>query len=138
MKKAQVKTLSTERLVEEFGILSASHGRDIEGAKPKVANRKFDVLVEIQRELRIRGVEAQRQLLRLLDDTEPGTRYWVSSFALEFAPSGRAGACRTRKNPQKSGGFYRRVDIEGVEGRYLQERLNPWLYLFEGACLAGG
>ncbi|HYO73654.1 MAG TPA: DUF2019 domain-containing protein [Archangium sp.] len=87
MKKAQLKTLSTERLVEEFGLLSAGHGRDIEGAKPKAANRKFDVLVEIQRELRNRGVEAQRQVLRLIDDAELGTRYWVSSFALEFAPT---------------------------------------------------
>lgn len=87
MKKAQLKTLSTERLVEEFGTLSAGHGRDIEEARPKAANRKFDVLVEIQRELRSRGVEAQRQVLRLIDHVEPGTRYWVSSFALEFAPS---------------------------------------------------
>ncbi|MCY1074686.1 DUF2019 domain-containing protein [Archangium lansingense] len=87
MKKAQWKTLSTERLVEEFGTLSAEHGRDIEGAKPKAANRKFDVLVAIRRELRERGPEAQRQLLKLMDSPEPGTRYWVASYALEFAPS---------------------------------------------------
>lgn len=87
MKKAQWKTLSTERLVEEFGTLSAGHGRDIEGAKPKAANRKYDVLVEIRRELRARGIGAQRQLLKLMDSPEPGTRYWVATYALEFAPS---------------------------------------------------
>lgn len=87
MKKVQLKTLSTERLVEEFGVLSAGHGRDIEGAKPKAANRKFDVLVAIHRELRARGPEVQRQLLTLMDSPAPGTRYWVASYALEFAPS---------------------------------------------------
>lgn len=87
MKKAQWKTLSTERLVEEFGTLSAGPGRDIETAKPKAANRKFDVLVAIRRELRERGPEAQQQLLlKLMDDPEPGTRYRVASYALEFAP----------------------------------------------------
>lgn len=86
MKKAQWKTLPTDRLVEEFRTLSAGHGRDTETAKPKAANRKFDVLIEIQKEFRHRGIEAQRQLLRLMDDPEPGTRYWVASFALEFAP----------------------------------------------------
>lgn len=87
MNKAQWRTLPTERLVEEFGALSAGHGRDIETAKPKAANRKFDVLVAIRRELRARGVEAQRQLLKLMDSPEPGTRYWVATYALEFAPS---------------------------------------------------
>ncbi|MFE8595359.1 DUF2019 domain-containing protein [Archangium violaceum] len=87
MKKAQWKNLSTERLVEEFGVLSAGHGRDIETAKPKAANRKYDVLVAIRRELRERGPEAQRQLLKLMDSPAPGTRYWVASYVLEFAPS---------------------------------------------------
>jgi len=113
MKKAQWKELSTERLVEEFGVLSAGHGRDIEGAKPKAANRKFDVLVEIQRELRSRGVEAQQQLLQLIDDAEPGTRYWVSSFALEFAPSeGERVLAELAKIPRSLVGFTAKLTLE--------------------------
>jgi len=46
----------------------------------------FDLLVAIQRELRTRGMEAQRQLLSLLDDPDPGTRCWAAASVLEFAP----------------------------------------------------
>lgn len=87
MKKVQVKTLSTEGLIEEFRTLSAGHGRDIEEGKPKAANRKYDVLVAIRRELRERGMDADRHLLGLLGDPEPGTRYWAASSVLDFAPN---------------------------------------------------
>jgi hypothetical protein len=87
MKKVQVKALSTEELVEEFRTLSAGHGHDIEDGKPKAANRKYDVLVAIRKELRERGMDADRHLLGLLDDPEPGTRYWAASSVLDFAPT---------------------------------------------------
>ncbi|WP_375770879.1 DUF2019 domain-containing protein [Archangium gephyra] len=86
MKKTQWKELPTERLVEEYGVISADHGRDIEAGRPKAANRKYDVLVAMRQEFRERGAEAQRKLLKLIDAPEPGTRYWVASFALAFAP----------------------------------------------------
>lgn len=86
MKKVQVKSLTTEGLVEEFRTLSAGHGHDIEEGKPKAANRKYDALITIRKELRARGMEADRHLLGLLDDPEPGTRYWAASSVLDFAP----------------------------------------------------
>ena len=46
----------------------------------------YDLLVAIRRELKARGIEAERQLLKLLDDPDPGTRCWVAGSVLEFAP----------------------------------------------------
>jgi hypothetical protein len=87
MRKFQLKTLSTERLVEEFRRLSAEHGHALEAANARAANRRYDPLVASVKELRSRGPEAQRQLLKLLADPEPSTRRWTALAVLDFAPS---------------------------------------------------
>ncbi len=87
MRKPQVKTFSTERLVDEFRRLSAEHGHALEASNARAANPKYDTLVTIRHELRSRGLEAQRQLLKLLADPEPSTRCWTATSVLEFAPS---------------------------------------------------
>jgi hypothetical protein len=87
MRKSQLKTFPTERLVEEFRRLSAEHGHALEAANARAANRKFPTLVAIIEELRIRGPEAQRQLSKLLADPDPSTRYWTAGAVLDFAPS---------------------------------------------------
>jgi Domain of unknown function (DUF2019) len=86
-RKSQLKTFSTERLVEEFRRLSTEHGHALEAANARAANRKYDTLVAIRHELRSRGLEAQRQLLKLLADPEPSTRYFTASSVVQFAPS---------------------------------------------------
>ena len=85
MKKTEVKKLPTDQLIEKTRILSADRWRAIYAGKPKDGNRMFDLLVAIHRELRARGIEAQRQLLGLLDDPDPGTRCWAATAVLEFA-----------------------------------------------------
>ena len=87
MRKSQVKTFPTERLVEEFRRLSAEREHALEAANPRAANRKYDTLVAIRHELRSRGPEAQRQLLKLLADPEPSTRCFTASSVLELAPN---------------------------------------------------
>jgi hypothetical protein len=87
MKKAQLKKLPLDELIEMTRTASAERWRAIEAGKPKDGNRMFDLLVAIRRELRTRGMEAQRQLLRLLDEPDPGTRYWAAVSVLEFAPT---------------------------------------------------
>jgi hypothetical protein len=86
MRKSQLKTFSIEQLVEEFRRLSAEHGHALEAANARAANRKFPTLVAIIKELRSRGPDAQRHLLKLLADPEPSTRSWTASAVLEFAP----------------------------------------------------
>jgi hypothetical protein len=84
--KIEVRNLLTEQLVEKTRILSAERMRAIYAGKPKDGNRMFDLLVAIHRELRARGIEAQRQLLVLLDDPDLGTRCWTATAVMEFAP----------------------------------------------------
>jgi hypothetical protein len=86
MKKTPLKKLSTEQLVEMARITSAERWRAIHAGKPRDGNRMFDLLVAINRELRARGIEAQRQLLMLIDDPDQGTRCWTAKAVLEFAP----------------------------------------------------
>lgn len=86
MKKTQIKKLPTEELVEKIRTLSAERWPAIHAGKPREANRMYDLLVAIERELKARGIEAQRQLLKLLDDPDPGTRCWAAGSVLEFAP----------------------------------------------------
>ncbi|WP_095981270.1 DUF2019 domain-containing protein [Melittangium boletus] len=85
MKKTQIKKLSTEELIEKTRTLSAERWPAIYAGKPKEANRMYDLLVAIRGELRARGLDAERQQLKLLDDPDPGTRCWVAGSVLEFA-----------------------------------------------------
>ncbi|QRK06782.1 DUF2019 domain-containing protein [Archangium violaceum] len=66
---------------------SAERCRAISEGRPSDGNRLFDLLVAIHRELRVRGIEAQRQLLVLLDDPDLGTRCWAATAVMEFAPT---------------------------------------------------
>jgi len=86
MKNMRLNELPVEQLIEETKQLSAQRMRAIYAGKPKDGNRIFDLLVAIHRELRARGVEAQRQLLVLLDDPDLGTRCWAATAVMEFAP----------------------------------------------------
>jgi hypothetical protein len=85
MKKTQIKKLPTEELIEKIRTLSAERWPAIYAGKPKEANRMYDLLVAIRAELRARGSQALRQLLKLLDDPDPGTRCWVAGSVLDFA-----------------------------------------------------
>jgi hypothetical protein len=87
MKKTRMKSLATEELIEKARALSAERWRVIHAGKPKEANHMYDLLVAIRGELRARGIEAQRQLLKLLDDPDPGTRCWAAGSVLDFAPN---------------------------------------------------
>lgn len=86
MKKTHLKKLPVEQLIEMTRTASAERWRAIHEGRPKDGNRMFDLLVAVRKELRMRGLDAQRQLLGLLDDPDPGTRCWAAVSVLEFAP----------------------------------------------------
>lgn len=86
MVRTNMAGLATEALVEKYAAAAAKHGEAIEAGNPRVANRNADTIAAIYRELRKRGLEAQRQLLPLLTRPEPGIRGWAGAHALEFSP----------------------------------------------------
>ena len=113
MKKTQLKKLSVGQLIEMTRTASAERWRAIYAGKPKDGNRMFDLLVTIRRELRMRGMDAQRQLLGLLDDPDPGTRCWAAVSVLEFAPSeGERVLAEVAKLPESLVGFSAEMTLE--------------------------
>ncbi|NNB86932.1 DUF2019 domain-containing protein [Corallococcus exiguus] len=79
------KKLSMDALAESYREASAKHGRLLDGLKTRAANKEYDRVTAIEAELQRRGEEAQGFILKLLDDPEPGTRFWAASAALGFA-----------------------------------------------------
>ena len=113
MQKTQLKKLPTEQLIEKTRSLSAERWRAIYAGRPKDGNRMFDLLVAIRRELRTRGMEAQRQLLSLVDDPYPGTRCWAAASVLEFAPDeGERVLTELAKAPNGLIGFSAEMTLE--------------------------
>ncbi|MFY0523058.1 DUF2019 domain-containing protein [Archangium gephyra] len=113
MKKAQLKDLSIEQLIEMTRTASAERWRAINAGRPKDGNRMFDLLVAIRRELRTRGLEAQRRLMGLLDDPDPGTRCWAAVSVLEFAPEeGERVLAELAKLPDSLVGFSAEMTLE--------------------------
>ena len=86
MKKRDIRTLDTASLVTMYARSAAAHGRSLDTADSKSANRHADVLAAVYRELRARGRDAQLALMPLLNDPDPNVRVWAAGHALEFAP----------------------------------------------------
>jgi len=75
-----------QTLVQAYRECAAAHGRASFGGDYKTANWNADLIAEIYRELRRRGVEAQAFILPLLNDDDPSVRVWTATHALDFAP----------------------------------------------------
>lgn len=113
MKAVRLKSLSTGQLVERYRELSARHGHATEAGNYKAANRDFDVIVAINKELHARGPEAHQQLLSLLNDQEPGTRCWAATDVLAFAPQeGERVLAELAKMPKSLVGFTAEMTLQ--------------------------
>jgi hypothetical protein len=69
----------TDELVAIYEEAAGRHHRE---SNPRKVNRAHDRLAAVYRELRARGLDAQRALL---DHPDPGVRSWAAAHALEFA-----------------------------------------------------
>ena len=77
---------TTEDLVSTFAKTASEHGEFMAACDPRRANAKFDQMAKLYGELRHRGLDAQRQLLPLLDSDNPHIRFHVATYALDFEP----------------------------------------------------
>lgn len=73
-------------LVRRYAKAAAAHGRATERGDSNDANAAYRTLVDVYWELRRRGVNAQRALLPLLEDSDVGVQVWAGSHSLEFSP----------------------------------------------------
>lgn len=82
------------------------------GIDYRAANKAFDRLAAVYRELRARG--AQKRLRELLDHPDDGVRFAVASHAMEFAPDEGEPILR------------RMADGSGVRALSAGETLKAW------------
>ena len=81
-----MEDLSVQEIVDVYVAAAAKHGRATEAGDYTAANAAHDVIAPGYRELRSRGIEAQRALLPLLEHPDPGVSGWAAAHGLEFAP----------------------------------------------------
>lgn len=80
-------TSGISQLINSYREAAVRHGDAIARGDHQSANRAANRIAAIYSELRRRGLEAQRQLIPLLDAPEPRVRGWAAAHSLEFAPS---------------------------------------------------
>ena len=82
---------TVEMLVKRYGEAAAAHGRATEAGDHKKANKAYEQVAAIYRELRRRGPNSQRALLPFLNDPDPGVLLRgeaVDGVGPAFGPTG--------------------------------------------------
>lgn len=86
MKRQDLKHASISELLDIYADAAISHGTAMSVGDHKVANKSYDIVAGVYREIRHRGPETQKALLTLIVHNDPLVRRWAASHALEFAP----------------------------------------------------
>jgi len=84
-KRFNPQQADVDALLKEYADAALVHRTASREGKHKIANRAYDRIAAVVRELRERGPHARDELLRLLDDERIEVRGWVAAHALEFA-----------------------------------------------------
>jgi hypothetical protein len=85
--KRIARTTTLPQLLETYAAAARTHGEATEKGDHRAANRAADALAVIYAEIRGRGPEARRELLRLVNHDDPGIRLWSASHTLDLAPA---------------------------------------------------
>ena len=86
MTKTDFKGADLPTLVKQYREAAVAHDKASFNGEYKIANRYARTIINIYRELRRRGREAQNSILPLLNDEDLNVRAWAGAHALEFAP----------------------------------------------------
>lgn len=86
MSHLDLSAASTDELVDAYRAAAELHGAHSIDGDYESANHQAELVAAVYRELRDRGLQAQRALLRLVDDPNESVRSWAGAHALEFAP----------------------------------------------------
>lgn len=90
MNDDKLSELDVEELIAGYGAAALQHRVASRKGGYKVANRAYERLVSRFREIRSRGLHAQKQFMRLLQDDRIEVRGWAAVHALELDPDGAA------------------------------------------------
>lgn len=95
MKSSVLSKGTTQDLVALYRAAAVAYGEAQVAANHREANRQYDSIAAIYRELRRRGPDAQRALMPLLTDEDASVACWTAAHAMEFAPDRGAPVLRT-------------------------------------------
>jgi len=76
----------TQNLVQLFANAASERSLALRGADSKKANSLYRLMASLYNEIKNRGVDAQRQILPLLNHENPHVRVSAATRALEFDP----------------------------------------------------
>jgi hypothetical protein len=100
-------------LVGVYAAAAARHHAAAQHGDIRAATTAFDTLSAAYRELRSRGLDAQRALLPLLGSDDPAVRLAAGVHALEFAPDeGEPALAELAASDQTSIGFDAEMTLE--------------------------
>ena len=114
MSRPTIHDLSVQEIVDVYVAAAAKHGRATEAGDHEAANAAHDVIAPAYRELRSRGIDAQRALLPLLQHPDPSVRGWAAAHGLEFAPD------------QAEPALEALADLGGIGGLDAKMTLSVW------------
>ncbi|GGF51231.1 hypothetical protein GCM10011611_67090 [Aliidongia dinghuensis] len=85
MARQHLSKLSDDELVDSFESWALTHGKAVVDGDAPAANRTYKKLDAVNKEFKTRGLEARKQLFKLLDHPEFSVRYYTakSIFALD-------------------------------------------------------
>jgi hypothetical protein len=111
----KLKTAADETLIAAYteAVIRTSEAQA--QMRPRVANWHADKILQIARELRRRGPEAQKKLLPLLHHSNPHVRGWSATHALGFAPEEALPVLRALAKERGDPGFDARIALQEWE-----------------------
>jgi uncharacterized protein YwqG len=86
VKLTEIPGLHLDALIDAYREAAAAHTAATDEGNFKKANRSYDLIAAVHRELGARGEPALRRLLPLMEDADNGVKTWAASHTLKFAP----------------------------------------------------
>jgi hypothetical protein len=120
MNKQDVAALGLSELVDLYSRNAATHGQATSDGEHEKANAAFAVLSGVVRELRRRGLESQRALLKLLESPVSSVRCWAASHCLEFSPKESEAVLLTLSKNSSIDGFNAKMTLQEWKGGRLK------------------
>ncbi|MEJ0091346.1 MAG: DUF2019 domain-containing protein [Limisphaerales bacterium] len=110
--KKEMQNAPIGELLKSYAAAAAAHGEATEKGDYRVGNKQHDIIVATYREIRARGLEAQRSLFGLLDHPNEAVRLVAAAHALEFAPEEGATVLELLAKGTSIHGFSARITLE--------------------------
>ena len=85
MSEIDAASAPIQELIESYRAAAQRHATASASGRHRVANRNFDSLATLYRELKSRGDPGRNALRSLLRDAVSAVRMWAAAHSLEFA-----------------------------------------------------